>query len=63
MDCREVVSSLMFAAARFSDLPELRDLRHIFYEKYGNSLEHFANMEVVFCRSTSMTINLQPHFL
>ncbi|KAL9443553.1 hypothetical protein AB3S75_016839 [Citrus x aurantiifolia] len=47
MDCREVVSSLMFAAARFSDLPELRDLRHIFYEKYGNSLEHFANMEFV----------------
>lgn len=56
MDCREVVSSLMFAAARFSDLPELRDLRHIFYEKYGNSLEHFVNMEVVFCRSTSMTL-------
>lgn len=47
VDCREVVSSLMFAAARFSDLPELRDLRHIFHEKYGNSLEHFANMEFV----------------
>ncbi|KAF2303901.1 hypothetical protein GH714_024259 [Hevea brasiliensis] len=44
-DCREAVSSLMFAAARFSDLPELRDLRDIFYERYGNSVELFANQE------------------
>ncbi|GLT98585.1 hypothetical protein SLE2022_160840 [Rubroshorea leprosula] len=42
-DCREAVSSLMFAAARFSDLPELRDLRNIFHERYGNSLEFFVN--------------------
>lgn len=47
IDCREVVSSLMFAAARFADLPELCDLRHIFREKYENSLEYFANMEFV----------------
>ncbi|EEF48272.1 conserved hypothetical protein [Ricinus communis] len=46
-DCREAVSSLMFAAARFSDLPELRDLRDVFYERYGSSLELFANQEFV----------------
>ncbi|KAM7512818.1 hypothetical protein LguiB_011693 [Lonicera macranthoides] len=40
---REPVSSLMFAAARFSDLPELRDLRDTFQERYGDSLEYFAN--------------------
>ncbi|KAJ9183970.1 hypothetical protein P3X46_007762 [Hevea brasiliensis] len=46
-DCREAVSSIMFAAARFSDMPELRDLRDIFYERYGNSVELFANQEFV----------------
>ncbi|KAK8343328.1 hypothetical protein V6Z12_A07G007100 [Gossypium hirsutum] len=46
-DCREAVSSLMFAAARFSDLPELRELRHIFHERYENSLDVFANKQLV----------------
>ncbi|MCD9639921.1 hypothetical protein HAX54_024914 [Datura stramonium] len=46
-DCREVVSTLMFAAARFSDLPELRELRAIFNERYGNSIECFVNKEFV----------------
>uniref|UniRef100_A0A7N2MA12 Uncharacterized protein n=1 Tax=Quercus lobata TaxID=97700 RepID=A0A7N2MA12_QUELO len=46
-ECREAVSSLMFAAARFSDLPELRDLRQMFQERYGNSLELFVNQEFV----------------
>ncbi|KAL4303455.1 hypothetical protein GQ457_10G000440 [Hibiscus cannabinus] len=46
-DCREAVSSLMFAAARFSDLPELRDLRQIFHERYENSLELFMNKQLV----------------
>ncbi|KAI9192531.1 hypothetical protein LWI28_024259 [Acer negundo] len=46
-DLREAVSSLMFATARFSDLPELRDLRHIFQERYGNSLDYFVNQELV----------------
>ncbi|XP_010249755.1 PREDICTED: uncharacterized protein LOC104592225 [Nelumbo nucifera] len=46
-ECREAVPSLMFAAARFADLPELRDLREIFTEKYGNSLEAFINQEFV----------------
>lgn len=45
--CREVVSSLMFAAARFSDLPELRDLRDAFQERYGNSIEHSVNQMFV----------------
>jgi hypothetical protein len=46
-DCREAVSSLMSAAARFSDLPELRDLRQIFQERYGNSLKLFVNQKVM----------------
>lgn len=37
----------MVAAARFSDLPELRDLRQIFQERYGNSLDHCLNKEVL----------------
>ncbi|KAJ4952341.1 hypothetical protein NE237_029173 [Protea cynaroides] len=44
-ECREAVPSLMFAAARFADLPELRDLRQSFAERYGNSLESFVNQE------------------
>ncbi|XP_009624172.1 uncharacterized protein [Nicotiana tomentosiformis] len=46
-DCREAASTLMFAAARFSDLPELRGLRATFTERYGNSLELFVNKEFV----------------
>lgn len=45
-ECRETVASLMFAAARFSDLPELRDLRDVFQERYGNGLECFVNQVV-----------------
>ncbi|MCD7466815.1 hypothetical protein HAX54_003846 [Datura stramonium] len=37
----------MFAAARFSDLPELRELRDLFQERYGNSLECFVNQKFV----------------
>ncbi|XP_014510422.1 uncharacterized protein LOC106769344 [Vigna radiata var. radiata] len=44
-ECRMAVSSLMFGAARFSDLPELRDLRQIFQERYGNSMECYVNKE------------------
>ncbi|KAJ0560899.1 putative vacuolar protein sorting-associated protein Ist1 [Helianthus annuus] len=46
-ECRETVSSLMFAAARFSDLPELRDLRNVFQERYGNGLECYVNQVFV----------------
>lgn len=45
-DCREAVASLAFAAARFADLPELRNLRSLLYEKYGKSIEIFINKEV-----------------
>ncbi|KAM3301033.1 putative protein isoform X1 [Capsicum chacoense] len=44
-NCRESVASLMFAAARFSDFPELRELRDLFQERYGNSLECFVNQK------------------
>ncbi|KAI3977392.1 hypothetical protein MKX01_000305 [Papaver californicum] len=44
-EVREAVSSLMFAAARFADLPELRDLRQMFTERYGNDVEPFVNRE------------------
>lgn len=37
----------MFAAARFSDLPELRELRQIFQERFGTSLEHLENRKVI----------------
>ncbi|CDO98051.1 unnamed protein product [Coffea canephora] len=46
-ECREAASSLMFAAARFSDLPELRELRTIFTERFGNSIELYVNKEFV----------------
>ncbi|PIN10763.1 Spindle pole body protein [Handroanthus impetiginosus] len=46
-DCREAVGSLMFAAARFSDMPELRDLRDIFQQRYGSCLEAFVNQKFV----------------
>lgn len=45
-ECREAVASLMFAAARFADLPELRELRAVFTERYGNSIDCYANKEV-----------------
>ncbi|XP_077216504.1 uncharacterized protein LOC143851069 [Tasmannia lanceolata] len=44
-ESRVAASSLMFAAARFADLPELRDLRRIFTERYGNALESSVNVE------------------
>ncbi|KAG0515789.1 hypothetical protein BDA96_10G307900 [Sorghum bicolor] len=44
---REAVSTLIFAAARYPDLPELCDLRHIFTERYGNFVEHFVNREFI----------------
>ncbi|KAL3511800.1 hypothetical protein ACH5RR_024517 [Cinchona calisaya] len=46
-ECKEAASSLMFAAARFSDLPELRELRTVFSERYGNSIQFYANKDFV----------------
>lgn len=46
-ECKVATSSLIYAAARFADLPELRDLRTQFNEKYGKTLEPFVNKELV----------------
>lgn len=43
----EAVSTLIFAAARYPDLPELCDLRHVFTERYGPSIETFVSSEFV----------------
>jgi hypothetical protein len=43
---REAVSTMIFAAVWYPDLPELCDLRHIFAERYGNFFEHFVGQEV-----------------
>ncbi|CAG7894014.1 unnamed protein product [Brassica rapa] len=47
-ECCEAISSLVYAAARVSEVPELRDLRSLFADRYGtNSLEQFVNPEFV----------------
>ncbi|KAK7325181.1 hypothetical protein VNO77_29320 [Canavalia gladiata] len=46
-ECKEAIPSLMYAAARFSDLPELRSLRTLFTGKYGNSLDPYISEEFV----------------
>lgn len=55
-ECREAVSSLIFAAARMADVPELRELRNILTERYGNSLESFVNKEVIIYTSTESSL-------
>ncbi|XP_047074912.1 uncharacterized protein LOC124684685 [Lolium rigidum] len=45
-ESREAVSTLIFAAARFPDLPELCDLRHVFTGTYG-TLEPFISHKFV----------------
>ncbi|KAK4395261.1 hypothetical protein Sango_1680400 [Sesamum angolense] len=58
-ECKEAVSSLVFAAARFADLPELRELRALFSEKYGNSLDPYLNKEKVKPDPPSKDMKLQ----
>ena len=41
-DVNEAVSSLMFAAARCGDLPELQHIRKLFGERYGRRFESAA---------------------
>ncbi|XP_027358556.1 uncharacterized protein LOC113867432 [Abrus precatorius] len=63
-ECREAISSLMFAAARFSDLPELRDLRQVFQERYGDSLECYVNQEFATnLNSKSSTLEKKVHLM
>ncbi|KAG8040787.1 hypothetical protein GUJ93_ZPchr0402g33735 [Zizania palustris] len=47
LEAMEAVSTLIFAAARFPDLPELCDLRHMFTERYGSSIHPFVSSEFV----------------
>ncbi|KAK4374761.1 hypothetical protein RND71_005438 [Anisodus tanguticus] len=44
-NCKEPVGYLMFAAARLADLLEFRQLRTMFNERYGNSLECNVNKQ------------------
>ncbi|KAJ0677481.1 putative vacuolar protein sorting-associated protein Ist1 [Helianthus annuus] len=46
-ECKEAVSSLMYAAARFGDVPELAEVRSLFFDMFGNSLESFVNKEFI----------------
>ncbi|KAK7335942.1 hypothetical protein VNO80_28089 [Phaseolus coccineus] len=46
-ECKEAIQSLIYAAARFSDLPELRELRTLFTPKFGNTLEPYICKEFV----------------
>ncbi|KAL1340493.1 hypothetical protein HN51_026873 [Arachis hypogaea] len=46
-ECKEAVPSLIYAAARISNLPELRDLRTLFTDKFGNSLEPCTSKELI----------------
>jgi hypothetical protein len=58
----EAVSTLIFAAARFPDLPELCDLRHMFTERYGSSVEPFVNSEVPEILFLSCLLSWSPSF-
>ncbi|GAB2228113.1 hypothetical protein Droror1_Dr00009943 [Drosera rotundifolia] len=44
-ECRVAVASLIYAAARFADLPELRELRNLFRQKYGDVIESYVSEE------------------
>ncbi|KAH8514432.1 hypothetical protein H0E87_007311 [Populus deltoides] len=46
-ECKEAVQSLIYAAARFSEFPELRHLRSVFINRYGPPLEALVNKEFV----------------
>nr|XP_007150621.1 hypothetical protein PHAVU_005G167600g [Phaseolus vulgaris]ESW22615.1 hypothetical protein PHAVU_005G167600g [Phaseolus vulgaris] len=46
-ECKEAVQSLIYATARFSDMPELRELRTLFTTKFGNTLEPYISKEFV----------------
>ncbi|KAJ4836688.1 hypothetical protein Tsubulata_043331 [Turnera subulata] len=46
-DCKEAVQSLIYATARFSEFPELKELRTQFLERYGTCLEPFVSKEFV----------------
>lgn len=61
-ECKEAVSSLIYAAARFGDLPELRKLRSLLTERYGDSFEPFVNKEVISPKETLACILMLIRF-
>ncbi|KAL5999148.1 hypothetical protein ACLOJK_040598 [Asimina triloba] len=46
-ECEEAVATLIYASSRFADLPELRDLRHRFKVRYGDTMEASVNKEFI----------------
>lgn len=46
-EAMEAMSTLIFAAARFSDLPELCNLRQEFTKRFGSHSESSVNAEVL----------------
>ncbi|KAF2301275.1 hypothetical protein GH714_022306 [Hevea brasiliensis] len=61
-ECKEAVQSLIYAAARVSEFPELRDFRTLFTERYGTSNESFVNEEFIETlrpKSTTKELKLQ----
>ena len=45
-ECREAVSSLIYAAAWVPDVPELKDQRAVFIRRFGNFSASSVNHEV-----------------
>lgn len=45
-ECREAVSSLIYAAAWVPDVPELKDFRAVFMRRFGNFTASSVNYEV-----------------
>ncbi|KGN45359.1 uncharacterized protein LOC101220202 [Cucumis sativus] len=63
-ECKESVATLIYAAARFADLPELRELRNLFTEKYGSSFGSFTNKEFIEkSRTTTQTKEMKIQLL
>nr|VDC64866.1 unnamed protein product [Brassica rapa] len=46
-ECREAVSSLIYAAAWVPDVPELKDLRAVFTRRFGSFIASSVNYELV----------------
>ncbi|KAL1217352.1 hypothetical protein V5N11_018606 [Cardamine amara subsp. amara] len=62
-ECREAVSSLIYAAAWVPDVPELKDLRAVLTRRFGNFIASSVNHELVekteWRRTPSMELKIQ----
>ncbi|KAG0482556.1 hypothetical protein HPP92_010640 [Vanilla planifolia] len=56
-DTVEAVATLIFAAARFPDLPELAHLRHLFTERFRTHMEGYVNEELMQDIAKEFTVN------